>query len=230
MRRFAPIAALFLLAACGRDAAPAPEPTKSAVELPPDIPVMGPEKRILAFGDSLLTGYGLDRGEDASYPARLESALRARGINARIVNAGVSGDTTADGLQRLDFTLKSQKQAPDLVIISLGGNDMLRALPPRQTRENLDAMLERLRARGIPVLLLGMLAAPNLGKDYARAFDPIYPNLAKKYDAALVPFFLQPLMGHPDLVQQDKVHPTEAGIEEMVAQTIDTVAAALPKR
>ena len=148
MRRLAPIAALVLLAACGQDAPSAPEPAKSAIEAPPDIPVMGPEMRILAFGDSLLTGYGLEDGQN--YPARLETALRVRGINARVANAGVSGNTTADGLQRLDFTLDNQKQAPDLVVISLGGNDMLRALPVGQTRDNLDAMLKQLHARRHP--------------------------------------------------------------------------------
>lgn len=228
MLRFAPIAALLLLAACGQDAPPATDPTKSAIDLPPDIPVMGQEVRIMAFGDSLLTGYGLKDGE--SYPSRLEAALRARGVNARVENAGVSGDTTADGLQRLGFTLQNQQRAPDLVLISLGGNDMLRALPTEQTRQNLDAMLKQLKERGVPVLLLGMLAAPNLGKDYAAQFNRIYPDLAKTHGAALVPFFLQPLMDRPELVQKDKVHPTEQGIEEMVAQTVDQVAAALPKK
>ena len=227
MRGFALIATFLLLAACGQDAPPAAEPTKSAVELPPDIPVMGPEVRIMAFGDSLLTGYGLKDGE--SYPAQMEAALRARGVNARIANAGVSGDTTADGLKRLAFALDSQDRAPDLVLISLGGNDMLRALPPAQTRQNLDTMLTLLHERGVKVLLLGMLAAPNLGKDYAAQFNSIYPELAKKHGAALVPFFLQPLMDRPELVQKDKVHPTEQGIEEMVAQTIDQVTAPLPK-
>lgn len=221
------MAMLALLAGCGSNAPTAPEPAKSAVEKPPEVPVMGREVPILAIGDSLLAGYGLDDGQ--SYPARLEAALRARGINARIANAGVSGDTTAGGLQRLGFTLDSQKQPPALVIISLGGNDMLRGLPPDQTRANLDAMLAELKSRKIPVVLLGMLAAPNLGKDYAARFDPIYPALAKKHGATLVPFFLQPLMDRPDLVQDDHVHPTEAGIEAMVAATVDTVAGALPR-
>lgn len=228
MRRFAPIAALVMLAACGPDAPTVPEPVKSVIETPPDIPVMGTEVRIMAFGDSLLTGYGLKEGDN--YPARLEAALRARGVNARITNAGVSGNTTSDGLQRLAFALDSQDRAPDLVLISLGGNDMLRALPPAQTRQNLDAMLTLLKERGVPVLLLGMLAAPNLGKEYEAQFNRIYPELAKSHSAALVPFFLQPLLDRPELVQKDKVHPTEQGIEEMVAQTIGQVTAALPKK
>ncbi|MCB2080656.1 MAG: arylesterase [Novosphingobium sp.] len=225
-RLLAPLFAVALLAGCGSEDAPAPAPT-SAIDAPPDIPVMGQEVPIVAIGDSLFTGYGLDNG--ISYPAKLEAALRAKGINARIANAGVSGDTTAGGAQRLAFTLDSQQAKPDLVIISLGGNDMLRGLPPEQTRANLDAMLAELKQRGIRAVLLGMLAAPNLGKDYADAFNPIYPALAKKYDAALVPFFLQPLMDRPDLVQDDRIHPTEAGIEALVAETADKVAGALPK-
>ena len=205
---------------------PTARTTPSAEQALPDIPVMGLQVRVLAIGDSLLTGYGL--GDEKSYPAMLEAALRARGVNARVANAGVSGDTSAAGLQRLDFTLNSQQRPPDLVIISLGGNDMLRGIAPGETRANLEAMLKTLQARKIPAMLLGMLAAPNLGKDYASDFNSIYPDLARKYDAALVPFFLQPLMGKPDLVQKDRIHPTEAGIEAMVAATVDDVARALP--
>ncbi|MFC0205913.1 arylesterase [Novosphingobium soli] len=217
-----------LLSACDKAPSPAPQASEAAAEAPPVIPVMGPERHILAFGDSLLAGYGLEDGE--SYPERLEQALRARGINARIANAGVSGDTTAAGLQRLDFTLGSQQPKPELAIISLGGNDMLRSLPPAQTRTNLEAILKRLRQDGIPVVLLGMLAAPNLGPDYGKAFNPIYPQLAEKYDAVLVPFFLQPVIDKPDLMQGDHVHPTAIGIDAIVAATVDDVADALPKR
>lgn len=188
---------------------------------------MGPERFILAFGDSLLAGYGLNDGE--SYPERLEQALRARGINARIANAGVSGDTTAAGLERLDFTLSSQSETPDLAIISLGGNDMLRGLPPATARENLEAILRRFKEKNIPVVLLGMLAAPNLGEDYAQKFNPIYPQLAEKYGATLVPFFLQPVIDKPDLMQDDHVHPTALGIDAIVTATVDDVAEALPK-
>mgnify|MGYP001767012472 CR=1 FL=1 len=216
------------LAGCDQAAPTAPEASRSALETPPEIPVMGPERPILAFGDSLLAGYGLKDGE--SYPVRLEQALRARGINARIANAGVSGDTTAAGLQRLDFTLKSQAPRPELVVVSLGGNDMLRGLPPEQTRANLDAILQRLGKEGIAVVVLGMLAAPNLGKDYAAKFNPIYPQLAQKHGATLVPFFLQPVIDKPDLMQQDHVHPTAIGIDAIVAATVDDVAQALPEK
>lgn len=218
---------VLLLAACGRDEPPPLAPPSENAEAPPEIPVMGPERRILALGDSLFTGYGLKVEE--SYPARLEAALRARGINARMRNAGVSGDTTAGGLQRLAFTLNSQEQTPELVIISLGGNDMLRGLPPEQTKANLDAILTELGKRKIKAVLMGMLAAPNLGAEYRAQFDPIYPALARKHGAALVPFFLQSVMDRPDLVQQDHIHPTAHGIEAIVAATADQVAGALPK-
>ena len=216
------LAALMLLAGCGQDAAPPAEP--AAPSAAADLPVVGTEVRILALGDSLFTGYGLENGQ--SYPARLEAALRARGINARIANAGVSGDTSGGGAARLKFALDGQPQPPSLVLISLGGNDMLRALPPQQTRTNLDVILTELGQRKIKVVLLGMLAAPNLGADYAGKFNSIYPALAKKHGAVLVPFFLQPLVEKPELVQADHVHPTLAGIDLLVGSTVEAVAGA----
>ena len=222
-----PALAAILLTACSQgEAPPEPKPSLAATDAPPAIPVMGPERRIIAFGDSLFAGYGLNAGE--GYPAMLEAALRAQGINARLIDGAVSGDTTAAGLQRLAFLLDSQPDKPELVLISLGGNDMLRGLSPQQTRENLDAILTELDKRGIRAVLMGMLAAPNLGADYRRAFDPIYPALAKKHDAALVPFFMQPLMDRPDRVLPDRIHPTATGVEAMVAATVDTVREALP--
>lgn len=222
----APLAAL-LLTACGKADAPPPPPPSARVETPPEIPVMGEEKRVLAFGDSLFAGYGLR--SDQAYPVRLEAALRARGINARIANAGVSGNTSAEGLARLKFTLDNQQRPPDLVLISLGGNDLLRGLPPEQTRANLDAILAELGRRKIRVMLMGLLAPPNMGPEYRGKFDPIYPALAEKHGATLVPFFLQPVMDRPDLVQQDHIHPTGPGIETIVAATVDRVAHALPQ-
>lgn len=224
------------LAGCSQSA-PVPEGGPSATQTSgptaaPAIdpaPVMGPERRILAVGDSLLAGYGL-AGPAEAYPARLEAALRARGINARVVNAGVSGDTSGAGAERLGFVLKSQPAKPDLVIIEFGGNDLLRAVPPEQTRANLDRMLGEARAAGLPVLLMGMLAPPNLGPDYKASFDPIYPELARKHGARLVPFFLASVMGKPDLIQADHIHPTARGIDEIVAATVSDVARALPPR
>ena len=186
------------------------------------------EVTILALGDSLFAGYGLAPGQ--SYPARLEAALKARGIAARIVNAGVSGDTTADGLARVDFVLNGMDPKPALAIISLGGNDMLRAVPPAETRKNLAAILARFQTAKVPVVLLQLLAAPNLGQDYAGGFNPIYPQLARQYGAVLVPFWLAPLQGHPELLQGDHIHPTLPGIDRLVAATADQVAAAVPKK
>lgn len=231
----APIAALaglLLLAACGGEgSAPDAAPSGAAAvagsaDAPPDIPIVGSERRILALGDSLFAGYGLKAGE--GYPEKLEGALRAKGINARIANAGVSGDTTAAARQRLAFTLDNQARKPDLAIISLGGNDMLRGLPAAETRANLDAILTELDKRKIPALLLGMLAAPNLGKTYADQFNAIYPDLAKQHGAPLVPFFLQAVIDKPELRQADRIHPTKQGIEELVAATAVDVAKALP--
>ena len=209
-----------------KEAAPAPQPSASAAVAPavPSAPAADAVV-ILALGDSLFAGYGLEPGQ--SYPVQLETALKARGIPARIVNAGVSGDTTADGLARLDFVLKGMNKKPALALISLGGNDMLRAVPPTETRKNLAALLAKLQAAQVPVVLLGLLAAPNLGSEYTAAFNPIYPALAKQYGAALIPFWLAPLQGHPELVQADHIHPTLPGIDQLVAATVDQVAGAV---
>jgi len=225
---FAVILLPLAVIACGTEA-PAPDQaarSAAAADAPMEAPVMGPERRILAFGDSLFAGYNVAKGD--SYPARLEAALRARGINARVANAGVSGDTTAAGLQRLAFTLDAQEAKPELVILELGGNDLLRNLPPSETRANLAAMLEELGRRGIPVLLMGMRAPPNLGGEFVDDFDGIYPALAKEYGAALVPFFIEPVFDRPELIQADRIHPTEKGIEALVGASVDDVAGALP--
>lgn len=219
MKSVFPALALGLLAACQRSPAPEPAATASEMALP------GPERHVLAIGDSLFAGYGLDRGQ--SYPDRLEAALRARGINVRIANAGVSGDTSSDIRARLAFALDGQPQPPELVLVELGGNDLLRGLPPPQLRANLDAILGELGRRRLKVVVMGMLAPPNLGADYARAFDPIYPALARKHGDTLVPFFLQAVIGKPQLVQADHLHPTAAGVEAIVADTLPTVEKAL---
>jgi acyl-CoA thioesterase I len=233
MKWFGLVPAMALaLSACGSSDAPKPAPRDkqshhASADAPPEVPVMGEEQRIFALGDSLFAGYGL-RPEE-SYPMRLEAALRARGINARMTNAGVSGDTSADGAGRLAFALDAQDKPPALAIVCLGGNDMLRGLPPEQTRANLEKILAELQKRKIPVVLMGMLAPPNMGADYRAKFDPVYPALAKKYGARLVPFFLQPVLGKASLIQQDHLHPNETGVEEIVAATVGEVAKALPK-
>jgi acyl-CoA thioesterase-1 len=217
------------LAACGSEPdAPQQEnlleTVKNAGEDPR--PVSGPERRILAFGDSLFAGYGLEDGQ--GYPDVLQATLRERGINARVIDAGVSGDTTAAGLQRLAFVLDAQEAPPELALVELGGNDLLRGIAPQQTRENLTAILTELQKRRIPVLLMGMRAPPNLGEAYVAEFDAIYPALAKQFGATLVPFFLEPVYDKPALIQQDRVHPTAAGIQAIVGATVDPVAGALP--
>lgn len=217
------LAAVLLVAGCSDAAPPVPAPTTIASAAPQTAQV-----GIVAFGDSLFAGYGLGLGQ--SYPARLEAALRARGIAAQISNAGVSGDTTGAGRERFAFALDGQAQPPALVILELGGNDLLRALPPAQTRDNLNAMLAELQKRKIPALLMGMRAPPNLGAEYARAFDAIYPALAAKYDVALVPFFLEAVYDKPALIQADHVHPTAQGVDALVAATVEKVAAALPSQ
>lgn len=221
--------AALALAGCGEPAAPAAQPDRAVTPAPATapIPVMGPERRILAFGDSLFAGYNVSREE--SYPARLQAALRARGINAQVTNAGVSGDTTAAGRARLAFTLDRQEVKPDLFILELGGNDLLRSLPPAQTRENLAAMLAELRRREIPVLMMGLRAPPNLGEDFVAQYDAIFPELSREYGAQLVPFFLEAIYDQPQLIQPDRVHPTAEGIEALVADTVDEVVEALPE-
>lgn len=215
-----------LLAGCGDNDAAAPEAGATQGAPPPAAEVAGPELRVLAFGDSLFAGYRV--GERASYPAQLEAALRGQGHNVRVINAGVSGDTSAAGLQRIEFVLDSLETPPDLAIVELGGNDLLRGISPAETRENLAAILAELQERRIPVLLMGMRAPPNLGQAFVREFDAIYPDLAGRYGAALVPFFLAPVYDKPALIQDDKVHPTAEGIEALVAATVDDVATALP--
>lgn len=167
--------------------------------------------RILALGDSLTAGYGLPAAD--SFPARLEQALRAQGLAVTVLNAGVSGDTTSGGLARLDWALADR---PDAVIVALGANDGLRAVDPALTRANLAAILEKLQARKLPVLLAGMYAPPNLGREYGTAFNAIYPELARQYDALLYPFFLEGVATDPALNQGDGIHPNAEGVAVLV--------------
>lgn len=222
-------AALLALAACGdaaEDAAPSVEIAEDGKPALPAIPVMGPERKIIAFGDSLFAGYNLDPRD--SYPEKLESALRAKGMNADVINAGVSGDTSAAGLQRLEFTLAAQETPPALFILELGGNDLLRGLSPEETKANLGKMLTILREQKVPVLIMGMRAPPNYGPEFQAEFDAIYRDLAKEYGAALIPFWLEDIYREPALFQADKIHPTADGIERLVAATLDEVEGALP--
>ena len=185
-------------------------------------------KLVMAFGDSLFAGYNL--GQTEGFAPALERGLRERGVAARVFNAAVSGDTSAGGRQRLAFALEGLPRKPDLVIVELGANDMLRGLDPAQTRANLDAILADLDKRGIPVILAGMVAAPNMGADYARAFNAIYPDLAKKYDAPLYPFVLEGVIGRRDLLLGDGIHPNPKGVDVMVDGIAPLVARDLKDR
>lgn len=219
-----------MLVACSDDAADdgarATEVAEDGAPALPAIPVVGPERTIIAFGDSLFAGYNLDPRD--SYPEKLENALRAKGINAEIVNAGVSGDTTAAGLQRLEFTLAAMEQPPALLILELGGNDLLRGLSPEETKANLGKMLTILKREGVPVLLMGMRSPPNYGPEYQAQFDALYRDLAAEYGADLIPFWLEDIYREPELFQSDRIHPTADGIERLVAATIGDVEGALP--
>lgn len=181
---------------------------------------------VVAFGDSLFAGYGLEPSQ--GFAPALERALVKRGVRARVVNAGVSGDTTAAGLARLGFTLDGLPRKPDLVIVGLGANDMLRGLSPAQTRANLEAILAELKRRGVPAALTTMMAAPNLGEDYARAFNPIYADLARSTGAGLYPFFLEGVAGQPEKLLPDGMHPNARGIVEIAARLAPAVAGDLP--
>ena len=182
------------------------------------------QQKLMVYGDSLVAGYGLDAG--LGFPEQLQSALTASGRDIRVLNAGVSGDTTAGGLARLDWALADR---PDAVIIVLGGNDLLRGLNPEQTRANLQAMLSRLRTDGIAVLLCGMLAPVNLGPDYRQQFDSLYPDLASEFGIDLYPFFLDGVALDPDLNLPDGLHPNPQGVAIITTRILPYVVKLLDK-
>jgi acyl-CoA thioesterase-1 len=180
--------------------------------------------RIVALGDSLVAGYGLP--SNAAFPAALERALKGRGHAIEIVNAGVSGDTASGGLDRLDWSVPD---GTDGVILELGANDMLRGQDPAATRRALEAIVTRLKGRGIPVMLAGMYASRNLGADYVRQFDSIYRDLAAKHGLVLYPFFLEGVAGERQLNLQDGIHPTAKGVETIVERILPTVESFLAR-
>jgi acyl-CoA thioesterase-1 len=180
--------------------------------------------RLLAFGDSLTAGFGL--APDEAFPVRLAARLKADGYDAEVTNAGVSGDTTSGGLARLDWALAAH---PDIVLLELGANDMLRGIDPKLAQSNLDGMLARLTAAHIKVLLIGMKAPGNWGADYRQAFDGIYPALAKKYGVPLYPFFLDGVALDEKLNQADGLHPNQAGVAVIVARIAPVVERMLGK-
>ncbi len=184
--------------------------------------------RLVALGDSLTAGYGLP--QDAAFPVVLEKALRARGHNVEIANAGVSGDTATGGLDRLDWSVPDGTNG---VIVELGANDMLRGVDPAVTRKAVEGIVVRLKERGIPVMLAGMYASRNLGADYVARFDAIFKDIADKHGLVLYPFFLEGVAGDRALNLPDGLHPTAKGVETIVARILPTVEAflaRLPKR
>jgi acyl-CoA thioesterase I len=173
---------------------------------------------VVALGDSLTAGYGL-QAQDA-FPARLQAELVRRGLDIVIDNAGVSGDTAADGLARLDWSVPDGTRA---VLLELGANDMLRGIDPERTGASLDKMVSRLKARGIAVMILGMRAAPNLGPEFKKAFDGIFPRIAARYGVPLYPFFLDGVAAERSLNQADGMHPTARGVEVIVERLAPSV-------
>lgn len=180
--------------------------------------------RIVAFGDSLTAGYGLQPQE--AFPAKLSAVLKAKGYDVNVANAGISGDTTAAGLARLDWSVPKGTQA---VILEFGANDAFRGVAPATARKNLEEIITRLKARNIEVMLTGMFAPRNLGKDYVAGFDPIYPDLAKKYNLILVPFFLDGVAGNRNLNLPDGLHPTAEGVDIVVKKLLPSVEALIQR-
>jgi len=177
--------------------------------------------RLLAFGDSLTAGYNLPPGQ--SFADQLEAALKAKGYDVTVIQGGVSGDTTSGGKARLDWVMGGAKA--DHVIVELGANDALRGIAPEQTEANLDAILTSLQGRNVKVMLAGMLAPPNLGTDYGKRFNGLYPELAKKHQVPLYPFFLDGVAAHPDLQLSDGMHPTVQGVGVMVKNMLPAITA-----
>ncbi len=178
----------------------------------------GQPLRLVVLGDSLTAGYGLP--QEAAFPAVLERALKAKGYRVEITNAGVSGDTSSGGLDRLDWSVPD---GTDGVIVELGANDMLRGLDPAVPRRAIGAIVERLKARNIPVMLAGMYASRNLGPDYVQKFDSLYQDIAKRHDLVLYPFFLDGVAGERSLNLPDGLHPTAKGVEIIVGRILPTV-------
>jgi acyl-CoA thioesterase-1 len=174
--------------------------------------------KLVVLGDSLTAGYGIEAQQ--AFPAKLETALRQRGFDVVVENAGVSGDTAKQGLERLDWSVGEDA---DAVIVELGANDALRGVDPNETRKSLDEIIGRLKERNIPVMIAGMLAPPNLGAAYKELFDAIYPSLADKHEVALYPFFLDGVATDPSLNLDDGIHPNAPGVEEIVKRMLPKV-------
>lgn len=225
MRHLLLAVAMFgLLGACGgeKEEARKPEPAPP----PPPVEQKAPDPRpvIVAFGDSLSAGYGLEPGQ--SYPDSLQKKLDAAGFSYRVVNEGISGDTTSGGVARIDSVLGHK---PEIVVLELGGNDGLRGIPVERTSENLDQILTQLKAGGAKVLLAGITLPRNYGAKYISDFDRIYPALAKKHGVRLLPFLLDGVVLHPKLMQRDALHPTAEGCEVVAGNVLKALQPLLKK-
>ncbi|HEX8029794.1 MAG TPA: arylesterase [Vicinamibacterales bacterium] len=210
MRALFFLVAVTMLVSCNRAPEPAAPvaPVAPAAPGAPAAPVAPASPRIVFLGDSLTAGLGL--ASDKSFPSLIGKRLKDRGLDYEVVNAGLSGDTSAGGLRRVDWSLEGDVR---LLIVALGGNDGLRGLPPAELKKNLAAILDRAKARRIPVILAGMEAPPNFGPDYTNAFRKVYPDLAKEYGVRLIPFLLQGVAGDAALNQADGIHPNVRGAE-----------------
>ncbi len=204
-----------------RESAELQAQSESPVTLEPD----SPKLTVMAFGDSVTAGYGLALSE--SYPAQLEQILKDKGYAVRVINAGVSGETTSGGLRRVDFAIS---QKPDIIILALGGNDVLRGIDPETSQSSLEGMLKAFQNAGISVVLVGMKAPLNLGFKYVNTFNAIYPNLAKTFDVPLVPFLLDGVALDPTLNQSDGIHPNAAGARIVAEKNILPVLLPLLKQ
>ncbi len=199
---------LLLAAGCSKSPEPAKAPPKAAA-------APHEHRRILiAFGDSLTAGFGVEPG--LSYPDFLQKQLDAKNLGVGVVNAGVSGETTSDALARVDTILAGK---PDIVVVEFGGNDGLRGLPVATTRRNLDQLLDKISKSGAKIVLAGMTLPPNYGTEYITGFEQLYRDLAKKYNATLIPFLLKGVGGNPDLMQNDGIHPNAEG-NRIVGDTV----------
>ncbi|MFH1806600.1 MAG: arylesterase [Pseudomonadota bacterium] len=187
-------------------------------------PVQAAEEpaKILLFGDSLIAGYGLAHEE--GFAPQLQAALAAAGLNVTVINSGVSGDTSAAGLARLEWALAD---VPDLVVVELGANDALRGVEPKQTRANLDRIIGTLKERNVAVLLAGMMAPPNMGREYGAEFNSIYPDLAQQHDVPLYPFFLDGVAAERALNQDDGMHPNADGVAIIIEKMLPTLIGVL---
>ncbi|AYM06575.1 arylesterase [Agrobacterium radiobacter] len=174
--------------------------------------------QLVGLGDSLMAGYQLPPTD--SYTAQLEAALKGKGVNVAIANAGVSGDTSSGGLARAEWSVPD---GTDGVILELGANDALRGIPPEQTEKNIDTIISGFQKRNIAVLLVGIMAPPNMGEDYAKRFNPIFPKLAEKYNLPLYPFFLDGVVTDDALNLDDKMHPNTRGVAMMVEKSLPAV-------